>query len=55
VAQWAPLLPLPPVIGAAEVCDGGSNKPDPPFHPEQGTSPGLETKGHKAVYMLPET
>ena len=55
VAQWAPLLPLPPVTGAPEVCGGGSNKPDPPFHPEQSTSPGLETKAHKVAFIQAQT
>lgn len=55
VAQWAPLLPLPPVSGAPEVCDGAPNKPDPPFHPEQSMSLGLEAKGHKVVFIQPET
>lgn len=55
VAPSPPLLPPSPVIGAPEVGDGGSKKPDPPFHPEQSMSPWLETTGHKVVFVQPQT
>lgn len=55
VAQCAPLLHLSPMSEAPAVCEGVSNKPDPPFHPEQITSPGLETEGRRVVFIQPET
>lgn len=55
MAQCAPLLLLSPVSGAPPVCEGVSNKPDPHFHPEQITSPGLETEGRRVVFIQPQT
>lgn len=55
VARCAPLLLLSPVSGAPPVCEGVSNKPDPHFHPEQITSPGLETEGRRVVFIQPQT